>query len=336
MSLFELFDTKPTKIQSHHGEDRPQKRKIIEYVQNRKKKTKLKKDQMVYNGHVVPITVNTSVLPLNIKNAFARDKDIAFSEKYHVYYVKGRCNGWISVSKLCKKYFQPFNANRTARQMVSRKDFKTHIRYSKYAHFWQNNPLITNPDLCLAITASWTKNGQTQSKLGTELHDWVERMLNDVLSPTELQEGIDNYPERGYAHQYVKDRENDGWVPFRTEVMVYDSVIKLSGMVDALFKDKLGHIRMVDWKRSKEIRTTGFSNQMGVQLCSGLPDCNQSHYFLQLNMYKYVLETYYEIEIYSMQLVVFHPSNNNYIIVEVPDMQKLIHNIFKQRKLDIT
>ena len=49
-------------------------------------------------------------------------------------------------------------------------------------------------------------------------------------------------------------------------------------------------------------------------------DSNYWHYTLQLNIYKYTLETKYELSVRDLHLVVIHPENqtNNYEKIKLP------------------
>lgn len=49
-----------------------------------------------------------------------------------------------------------------------------------------------------------------------------------------------------------------------------------------------------------------------------LDDCDGSKYSLQLNMYRYMLEKYYGINISYMGLVSLHPTQDAYFHTEVP------------------
>jgi len=50
-----------------------------------------------------------------------------------------------------------------------------------------------------------------------------------------------------------------------------------------------------------------------------LPDCNYFHYCLQLNLYKYILESEYGMTVSAMYLGVVHPQTRPRVI-EVPPL----------------
>lgn len=68
-----------------------------------------------------------------------------------------------------------------------------------------------------------------------------------------------------------------------------------------------------------------------VSLCrpplDHLPDCDGSKYSLQLNIYRYILARYYDIEVSRMVLGCFHPSMRSYFKAEVPVMDKEVAQI---------
>ena len=49
-----------------------------------------------------------------------------------------------------------------------------------------------------------------------------------------------------------------------------------------------------------------------------LDNCNYIHYSLQLNTYRWFLETLYGLEIGDMYIVIFHPNNKNYVRYRLP------------------
>jgi hypothetical protein len=49
-----------------------------------------------------------------------------------------------------------------------------------------------------------------------------------------------------------------------------------------------------------------------------LPDCNYSHYSLQLNIYRYILESEYGYHVSGMFLGIVHPLSVGPVCVEIP------------------
>jgi ATP-dependent exoDNAse (exonuclease V) beta subunit len=104
----------------------------------------------------------------------------------------------------------------------------------------------------------------------------------------------------------------DDLVPYRSEWEVYSEPHKLAGSIDMIYYRKSdGKYVIYDWKRSKGIKTEN-SFENGYSPLAHLPNCNYWHYTLQLNVYKWFLETYYGLEIGDLYIVIFHPDNTNY------------------------
>ena len=79
------------------------------------------------------------------------------------------------------------------------------------------------------------------------------------------------------------------WQPFRTELSMFHCGLHVAGQADLLCVDEKGGVVIVDWKRSKRITRHGWKHMKAP--LAHLPDANYYHYALQLNLYRYILET---------------------------------------------
>jgi hypothetical protein len=87
-----------------------------------------------------------------------------------------------------------------------------------------------------------------------------------------------------------------------------------------------------DWKRCREITKTNRANKSATHpAIEHLPDTNFWHYALQLNIYKYILQTKYGKTVTDLYLVVLHPEAQNYQRVKLPDLQTEVHELFEER-----
>ena len=97
---------------------------------------------------------------------------------------------------------------------------------------------------------------------------------------------------------------------------IYNEDHKVAGQIDSLWTDldNGNTLVMVDWKRSRELlthdvnelRRQSFGNK-GFSLCSHLFDTAWSHYFVQQNLYSYLLATKYQMNVTDLRLVQCHP-----------------------------
>jgi hypothetical protein len=97
--------------------------------------------------------------------------------------------------------------------------------------------------------------------------------------------------------------------------------LKITGSVDALFINDDGTFTICDWKRTKRIDIESYQEKKISCPFDNLMDCNYIKYSLQLNLYRVILEKFYNFEIRDMFLIVCHPKNENYIKLNVDRME---------------
>jgi ATP-dependent exoDNAse (exonuclease V) beta subunit len=123
--------------------------------------------------------------------------------------------------------------------------------------------------------------------------------------------------------------------PFRTEWLVYNEDVKISGSIDMVYENPDGTLSIYDWKRAKNITRINNFNKFALYapVCH-LPDSNFWHYALQLNTYKAILEQKYEKTIKDLFLVRLHPDaeEKNYELIPLPDLKREIKELFSERK----
>jgi len=246
---------------------------------------------------------------LSVANAHPRDKDIEFDEPTHRYTIKGECDKWISCTGFLHDFFPHFDPDLTISKMMASPKWKLSKYYGKTPK---------------EIKDEWSNSGKEASGAGTAMHLAIEQFLHgseEVIEPSVLLT-----KEWKYFMNFWRDCGHD-LVPYRSEWEVYSEPHKLAGSIDMIYYRKSdGKYVIYDWKRSKGIKTDNtFEN--GYAPLSHLPNCNYWHYTLQLNVYKWFLETYYGLEIGDLYIVIFHPDNTNY--------QRMRLNILKDEVLEM-
>ena len=106
-----------------------------------------------------------------------------------------------------------------------------------------------------------------------------------------------------------------------------------------IYENPDGTLSIYDWKRSKNISRINTFNKFAItSLICHLPDSNFWHYALQLNTYKFILESKYEKKIRDMYLVRLHPDaeEKNYELIELPDLSIEIKDLFEERRKKLT
>jgi len=241
---------------------------------------------------------------LKTKFPHERDNNIQFEEKGHIYTINGK-RGYTSVTTWIKQFFKKFDADKIINNMMKSPTWNT----SKYYGMSKEE-----------IKSLWNNNGDNAAKLGTDMHKMFEDYYNGV---NVNGSGI----EFEYFQNFIKDNAN--LVPFRSEWLVYDEDLKLSGSVDMLFMNEDGTLSIYDWKRCKSLEKFVAYNQFALEPISHIPDTNFWHYSIQLNTYKLIIERKYGYKIKDMYLICIHPElDTNYQRHEVlpMDMSSLIKN----------
>ena len=232
---------------------------------------------------------------LAVVNEHERDKHVHFDEPTHIYTVKGQTAGYISVTKFLHEFFPHFDAEATIRKMMRSPNWPNSKWFGMTAE---------------QIKAAWEANGKEASGAGTAMHLAIEQFLNGAahLIPDEILETA----EWKYFQNFWNEHGHD-LVPYRTEWEVWSEEYRLTGSIDMIFYRKSDNSYVVyDWKRSKQIKTNNEFGGSGFYPLDHLPDCNYWHYTLQLNVYRWFLETYYGLKISDMYLIILHPDNKNY------------------------
>lgn len=232
---------------------------------------------------------------LAFQNEHERDKFVQFDEPTHIYTVKGETKGYISVTKFLHEFFPHFDADKTIKKMMSSPNWPQNKNYGKTA---------------AQIKAEWEANGKEASGAGTAMHLSIEQYLNGAESLISAETKAT--PEWKYFMNFWNEHGHD-LVPFRTEWEVWSEEYRLTGSIDMIYYRKSDDSYVIyDWKRSKQIKTSNEFGGTGFPPLEHLPDTNYWHYTLQLNVYRWFLETYYGLKISDMYLIILHPDNTNY------------------------
>jgi len=271
---------------------------------------------------------------LAIHNSDSRDKNIVLYEEDHRYVINGDPKTeYTSVTTFCHSYFEEFNADEVIKNMVNSKGWKKGHKYYGLT-----------PD---EIKAGWEKNSHDSAIAGTSLHYEIECFMNNPLLSANYKnkELYDLYMIKNKNTHDTKSvdwkyfinfiRDHPDLKPYRAEWLVYNENAKIAGSIDMVFENQDGTLSIYDWKRSKEITKSKFTNKFGNHpIICHLPDTNFWHYSMQLNTYKFILENNYGRTVKDLFLVRLHPDNetNNYEVISVPNLYSEIEELFLERE----
>lgn len=248
---------------------------------------------------------------LQQKNPHPRDSRITFQDDGHKYTIDGDDTSYTSVTTLIHKFFPHFNAD---------------LVISK---------ITTNPkSVYYGMEADDVKQMWNHATdLGSQLHEQIEVFFDHLAQfDTTFLYLCAPSVEFGYFLEFYRDCVVGKMTPYRTEQYVFDEDVKVCGAIDMLFCDPTDskNVYIYDWKRSKKISKSNHFEK-GLRCLSHLDNCNFNTYSLQLNTYKYILESKYDYTVVGMALVVLHPNHSGYKVIEVSDMQADIHRILEMK-----
>ncbi|MBP5421932.1 MAG: hypothetical protein J6Y78_05755, partial [Paludibacteraceae bacterium] len=246
----------------------------------------------------------------NKKNESELDQHVIFERLSHVYIIDGV--QYKAVSNIISALFPSFNA-----------DYWAEIKANERG---------VDPQ---QVKEEWDANGQKSREVGVFLHQQIENyFLNLPLCHlyhfqyngifVENDETIDIQREFNFFKQFLQDNPI---TPYRTEWKIFDRTTKIAGTVDLICKNGDGY-DIYDWKRSSKIHET-ISYGCGFGGLSHLTNTTLNHYKIQQNLYRYILENQYGMNVKSMKLVVLHPVFNSYEIIDVERMENEINTIIR-------
>lgn len=255
---------------------------------------------------------------LALLNPHPRDERITFDEPSHVYSVDGDTS-FTSVTTWAKEFYEPFDADK----VIDKMQWKIN-NCPDYAYYGMTKKQIKK---------QWEDKGKEASSLGTRMHYSIECFYND--SPVD-----DKSTEYGFFKKFY--RRNKHLIAYRTEWRIFHSGIKIAGSIDMVFKLDDGTYAIYDWKRTIKVSydnpITRWTEYFKEPALSDLPVNDYNKYCIQLNIYKYILETpRYGLKISKMCLGVFHPDSptGTFQIFEVPSLKKRIHKMVLRRKKEL-
>ena len=254
---------------------------------------------------------NDNNLLYNLANGFEQDGHIIFNAAQHIYTVDGI--QYKSVSSIISDVFPEFDSAVQAVKKAAK--------------------IGVDPR---QLMEEWASKGKQSREVGTFMHQQIENyLLNKPVNyeyhyrynGTHVQQdeiiSIDR--EFGFFKDFLNETIID---PFRSEWRIFDRSLKIAGTIDLISKNNYGSYDIYDWKRSARLYDNN-PFQSGLGKLAHLEDTPKNHYYLQQNLYKYILEHQYGLKIRSMKLVCLHPDFYKYDVLDVPKMDNEVSEIIK-------
>lgn len=244
---------------------------------------------------------------------YPQDDDIDFLPEGHVYLWREE-RQMLPVSNLIAYFFEAFDAQRAAEQQQARYGIPVQETLAK-----------------------WKRIGRMASEVGTFVHEQTENYFQHGRFDTQCP-----FTYEGQLEYVSVERERDQFLhfvndyhiqPYRQEWPVFDADINVAGTIDLICRDTDGQFIIYDWKRSRKVVDAkgnpitqaygGRTSINGIQV----PDTSYYHYLIQQNLYRYMLQQHYGIQVKALHLVVLCPDYDDYRLVPIPIMDQLVQQI---------
>jgi ATP-dependent exoDNAse (exonuclease V) beta subunit len=236
-------------------------------------------------------------------------KQLKFDEKNHKYTLQGG-QELISVTTLIHSCFPEFDTDKVATGCMNKAGYKGKTKEE--------------------IIAGWEKNRDEAAHRGTLLHEFAEDYLRG--KDPEFIENLEDECE--VMEDFIEEQLLTQYEFVDAEVRVFDTDWMVAGTVDLLMRNReTGKMAIFDWKTNKKINKFNRWSK-GFGALNLLPDCNYTHYSLQLNMYKAILHNndYYDMTDCEMALLHLDMSKEGVInIIDVEDHENNLGLLLAER-----
>jgi len=240
--------------------------------------------------------------------------DFKFFEDGHYYTYKDKPIS-IGATGLIEQYTQDFDAQAVAERVAERDNKSVQEVLDEWK---QKNKYACDKGHLghLYAQSLWNKEN---------VLDEIEKFTNGLETPLDkILDQADNF----YCD--YKDRLEHLYDEYVIGSEEYD----IASAIDHLFINKLtGGLVLVDYKTNSDIhKSERYAKNMKVPL-SHLKDYTLNHYYIQLSIYKYLVEKYTNLKIEEMFIVWFSENTENYEIIEIPYLKNEVIKILENRRV---
>jgi hypothetical protein len=261
---------------------------------------------------------------MSIFNELSVFNRVTFVEKTHTYLIDDEITNSLSVTGVIKKFKPTFDVDLAASRVAK----KRNVLVGTIKAEWEiNNLLATTTG---SIVHKYIENYYSNKKIPID-----QTLISSVLGNEEKQKLLQNLPTLiSHFQSFYKDYSD--LLCARTELVVGDlDDTKICGMVDLLcYNKRTDSFEILDFKTNKKINTEALYNTQLKDPFRDMPDCEHTHYTIQLNTYKYIIEKYTNIKITGLKIVWLNVNNPTYIVFNIPDIQSRIKEVFRTISLE--
>ncbi|MBF25253.1 MAG: hypothetical protein CMP49_01880 [Flavobacteriales bacterium] len=229
-----------------------------------------------------------------------KSNKIVLEEESHSYHLLDSDIEFKSVTEFINMFFNPFNE-----QKISKKLSGT----GKYINMSPQD-----------IIKDW----ELRRLRGTLVHKEIEDFINNKFKITDRQK-LDLKSQQGINFLNKKCINKHNYL--FSEVRIYSEQLKLAGTIDLmLYSKQRNRIYLIDWKTNVEIKKKGYKK--GTHAATSIiEDCSFNKYNLQLTLYQYILEKYYNSKVDGTYIV--HLTNLDYNIIKCEYQKETIEKMLE-------
>ena len=252
-----------------------------------------------------------------LKDSFS---DFKFYEDGHYYTCKDKLVG-ISVTRFIAEFENEFNQQEIAEKVAMR-----------------DNKRVED------VLAEWKYKADFACEKGTTCHEYVQSLWSGneykPLYFDESEEFIEAVKKIqvqaiNFCEDYQEHLEH-----LIDELPIGSEEYDIASCVDHLFYNTLtGGLVLVDYKTNSTLKghnddtkSRRYTKQMKVPL-SHLKDDALHHYYIQLSIYKFLIEKYTGLKVEEMFIVYMSEKNENYEIIEIPYLKEEVEEILESRRV---
>ena len=240
--------------------------------------------------------------------------DFKFFEEDHHYEYKGQRVG-MSVTRLIEEYTNEFDSQAVAEKVAER-----------------DNKSVQE------VLNEWEYKNKFACEKGSTCHEFAQSRWSGEVWQEKHFDGSKEYEKaveiiQGQANEFRIDYK-DRLEHLADEYVIGSEEYDIASAIDHLFINKLtGGLVLVDYKTNSDIhKTEKYAKDMKVPL-SHLKDFTLNHYFIQLSIYRYLVEKYTNLQIEEMFIVYFSENIDNYEIIEIPYLKDEVIKILENRRV---
>ena len=155
-------------------------------------------------------------------------------------------------------------------------------------------------------------------------------IIDDAIDKNRLKKEYDIMSKQ--AINFYNDYK-DMYDMIQDEFIVWSKEFDIAGSIDGIMYNKYTQqCCILDFKSNKDLQfESKYHKKMKVPLHK-LDDVNGQHYYIQLSIYKYLIEKYTNIKVDELFIVYFNINADNYEIIEIPYLKEEVMKILENRR----